>query len=81
MDEFERLEEQRRVKTFLMQFKETVWFYPRLSARTHARVDAVLAMDPVPDCVLRSHRVHQDLCRASKRDPFSNEALYFFAML
>lgn len=81
MDEFEKLEQVRKMKTFLTQYKETVWFYPELPDRARNRVELVLAMDSVPDSVLRSYRVFQDHCTATKRDPFTNEALYFFTML
>ena len=78
MDEHELLEQQRKMKTFLTQFRETTSLYRQLKPRTHARIDAVLGMDPIPKELIALYMVHEDHCEKTKRDPFSNEAMYLF---
>ena len=70
-----------RMKAFLTEFKTASPLYPHLPDRTHARIDAALALDPVPGYLARSFAAFERHCDASMQDPMSVQALYFLTML
>ena len=70
-----------RMTDFLNRFKASSPLYPHLLAGTHARIDAALALDPVPGYLARSFAVFECHCAESMRDAMSVEALTFFMML
>ena len=70
-----------RMMNFLAEFKTSSPLYPHLCTGTRARIDAALALDPVPEYLARSFAVFEQHCAGSMHDPMSVQALTFFMML